>query len=100
MEYNSKLQEPMLDELFEAVLLLETQEDCYRFFEDLCSVGELKAMAQRWKVVKMLMAGQTYTDIVEETGASTATISRVKRCLHFGADGYKNMYLKTQGLKD
>lgn len=88
MAYVTKLQDPMLDELFDAVLLLEDQEDCYRFFEDLCTVGELKAMAQRWKVVKMLEENRTYTDIVEETGASTATISRVKRCLHFGADGY------------
>lgn len=91
MEYESKLQEPMLDDLFEAILLLEDQEDCYRFFEDLCSVGELKAIAQRWQVVKMLVANRTYTDIVEETGASTATISRVKRCLNFGADGYKRI---------
>jgi TrpR-related protein YerC/YecD len=81
----------MLDELFEAILLLENLEDCYRFFEDLCTVGELKAMAQRWKVVKMLEENRTYTDIVEETGASTATISRVKRCLLFGADGYQRI---------
>jgi len=81
----------MLDELFEAILLLQDKEDCYRFFEDLCSVGELKAMAQRWQVVKMLVENRTYTDIVEETGASTATISRVKRCLHFGADGYQRI---------
>ncbi len=92
MEYTTKLQDPMLDELFEAILLLENMEDCYRFFEDLCTVGELKAMAQRWKVVKMLEDNRTYTDIVEETGASTATISRVKRCLNFGADGYQRIW--------
>jgi TrpR-related protein YerC/YecD len=96
MEYQSKLQEPMMDELFEAVLLLKDQEDCYRFFEDLCSVGELKAMAQRWKVVKMLVENRTYTDIVEDTGASTATISRVKRCLNFGADGYARVIKRWQ----
>ena len=91
MTYKSKFQSPMIEELFEAILSLEDEEDCYRFFEDLCTIGELKAMASRWKVVKMLEENRTYTEIIEETGASTATISRVKRCLVFGAEGYRRV---------
>lgn len=89
MTYQSRLQDEMTDNLFEAVLLLENSEDCYRFFEDLCTVSEIKAMAQRLEVAKMLALDKTYTEIAEKTGASTATISRVKRCLFFGADGYR-----------
>ena len=81
----------MVDDLFKAVLFLKDQEECYRFFEDLCTVGEIKAMAQRWKVVKMLTEKRTYTEIISETGVSTATISRVKKCLHYGADGYQQI---------
>ena len=91
MAYRSRLQEPMIDDLFQAMLLLDDQEDCYRFFEDLCTVGELKAMAQRWLVVKMLTDERTYAEIIKETGVSTATISRVKKCLHYGADGYRKI---------
>ena len=91
MVYQSRLQDPMIDDLFQAVLLLNGQEDCYRFFEDLCTIGELKAMAQRWRVVKMLTENRTYADIIQETGVSTATISRVKKCLHYGADGYRQI---------
>jgi len=87
--YFSRLKDEMTDKLFEAVLLLENEEECYRFFEDICTVGEIKAMAQRLEVAKMLDEERTYTEIAEETGASTATISRVKRCLYFGADGYR-----------
>lgn len=85
----SKLKDPLLDQLFEAVLLLENVDECYRFFEDICTVAELKAMAQRLEVAKMLQTDKTYGEIAERTGASTATISRVKRCLNYGADGYK-----------
>jgi TrpR-related protein YerC/YecD len=88
MESNHKLKDIFTDKLFEAILLLENADECYRFFEDICTVGEIKAMAQRLEVAKMLKDGLTYTDIVDKTGASTATISRVKRCLHYGADGY------------
>ncbi len=100
MTYKSKFQSPMIEELFEAILLLENQEDCYRFFEDLCTIGEIKAMAQRWKVVKMLEENRTYTEIIEETGASTATISRVKRCLVYGAEGYRGMVDRMAALKE
>jgi len=86
---NSKIQDKSVDELFKAILLLKNREECYNFFEDICTVSEIKAMAQRLEVAKMLREGYTYMDISEKTGASTATISRVNRCLNYGADGYK-----------
>ena len=86
---NSKLKDDLADQLCDAVLALHTQEECYQFFEDICTISELKAMSQRLEVARMLKSGHTYEDIVECTGASTATISRVKRCLNYGADGYK-----------
>ncbi|RKO66971.1 YerC/YecD family TrpR-related protein [Desulfofundulus salinus] len=89
MAYTGKLKDPLLDELFEAVLTLRDIDECYQFFEDICTVAELKAMAQRLAVAKMLQENRTYTEIAAQTGASTATISRVKRCLNYGADGYK-----------
>ena len=89
MTYHSRLKDENVDGLFEAILLLKTEEDCYRFFEDICTVAEIKAIAQRLEVAKMLDQDLTYSDIAETTGASTATISRVKRCLFFGADGYQ-----------
>ncbi len=89
MSYDSRLKDEFTDKLFEAILLLETEEECYRFFEDICTVAEIKAIAQRLEVAKMLDQDKTYTEIAEKTGASTATISRVKRCLYFGADGYQ-----------
>jgi len=75
--------------LFKAVLALQSEEECYQFFEDICTISELKSLAQRLEVARMLQEGHIYDDIVLRTGASTATISRVKRCLHYGADGYK-----------
>lgn len=87
--FNSKLQDPFVDALFEAVLLLQDREECYRFFEDICTIGEIKALAQRLEVAKMLEKNYTYGTIAEVTGASTATISRVKRSLFYGADGYR-----------
>jgi len=89
LAYDNRLKDPGLDKLFEAVLTLKTTDECYRFFEDICTVAELKSLAQRLEVAKMLEADLTYGEIAEKTGASTATISRVKRCLNFGADGYK-----------
>lgn len=86
---NSKLKDVHMDALFEGVLSLETVEECYNFFEDLCTITELRAMAQRFQVAKMLDQGQIYSDIVHETGASTATISRVNKCLIYGTDGYR-----------
>ncbi len=83
-----KLQDPLCDQLFTAILSLKSRDDCYRFFADVCTISELKAMAQRLEVARMLDAGLIYEDIVAATGASTATISRVKRSLVYGADGY------------
>lgn len=84
---NSKLKNDSTDFLFDAILSLDSKEDCYRFFEDLCTSAELKAMSQRLVVAKMLTEKKVYTEIVKETGASTATISRVKRAL-FDNDTY------------
>ncbi len=78
-----------MDQFYRAILSLETVEDCYNFFEDVATVTEIKALAQRFHVAKMLKEGYTYQDIEEKTGASTATISRVKRFLHYGAGGYE-----------
>lgn len=89
---NSKLKDKNLDELFRAILTLETLEECYNFFEDLCTVNELKSMSQRLVVAKMLRDEKVYTDIVAQTGASTATISRVNRSLHYGCDGYEVVF--------
>lgn len=89
MPVNEKLKDPLLDQLFQAILLLRTVEECYCFFEDLCTVAELKSMAQRLEVARMLQEERTYGEIVERTKASTATISRVKRALFYGADGYR-----------
>lgn len=85
----SKLKDPLNDKLFEAILSLKNTDECYKFFEDICTVAELKSLAQRLEVAKMLENNKTYGEIAESTGASTATISRVKRCLNYGADGYK-----------
>lgn len=89
---NSKLKELNVEFLFQAILKLETMEECYSFFEDLCTVPELRAMSQRLQVAKMLDEHKVYSDIVSETGASTATISRVNRSLHYGCDGYRVVF--------
>ncbi len=86
---NSRIKDERLDELFGAIMKLQTLEEFYMFFEDLCSVAELKSMEQRFQVAKMLSEGRVYADIAKETGSSTATISRVNRSLSYGADGYK-----------
>ena len=86
--YKGKLSEMHLEAIFEAILKLETIDECFCFFEDLCTISEIKAMSQRLEVAKMLKAGATFNTIVEKTGASTATISRVNRCINYGAGGY------------
>lgn len=91
MAYESHLASPGLDRLFTAILSLRDREDCYRFFEDLCTVGEMHAMAQRLEVAAMLRAGRTYEEIQAATGMSSATISRIKRFLQYGADGYRRV---------
>ena len=77
------------DRLYKAILTLETEEECYNFFQDLCTVSELRSMEQRYEVATLLNDGMIYNDILERTGASSATISRVNRALQYGADGYK-----------
>ena len=77
------------DALYRAIVSIQTEEECRAFLEDLCTVSELKAMAQRIDVAMLLDRGLIYSEILEQTGASSATISRVNRCLHYGAGGYK-----------
>ena len=95
--YKSKFETKEVDNLFEAIMKLETQEECYRFFEDLCTVGELHSLAQRLEVAKLLTEKKTYIEISKETNASTATISRINRALEYGADGYKIILNKLKG---
>ena len=85
---NKKIKTEAVDHLFEAVLTLKSPEECYAFFEDVCTVNELLSLSQRYEVAKMLREKKTYLDIAERTGASTATISRVNRSLNYGNDGY------------
>ncbi|MFY9285391.1 MAG: YerC/YecD family TrpR-related protein [Tissierellaceae bacterium] len=99
MAYNSKIKSKQVDELFEAVLALENVDECYRFFEDICTIKEIQAIAQRLEVAKLLIADNTYNHIEEVTGASTATISRINRALNYGADGY-NIVLKRLGYME
>lgn len=98
---NSKLKELNVEYLFKAILTLESLEECYNFFEDLCTVPELKALSQRIQVAKMLEDHKVYSEIVATTGASTATISRVNRSLNYGCDGYKVVFerLEAAGVK-
>ncbi len=79
---------PSVDDLCDAILSLKTRDECYRFFEDVCTVNELTSLSQRFAVAKMLTEKKTYLEIAQETGASTATISRVNRALIYGSDGY------------
>lgn len=89
---NSKIKDKNTDFLFQAVLKLKSVEECYRFFEDLCTVSEIKALSQRIAVAKMLSDKRVYSDIVAATGASTATISRVNRSLIYGCDAYQMVF--------
>ena len=84
----SKLRNEEIDFLFECILKLENVDECYAFFEDICTIKELQSIAQRVNVAKLLTEGKVYTDIAAITGASTATISRVGRSLNYGNDGY------------
>lgn len=89
---NSKLKDKNLDDLFEAILCLDSVDECYKFFDDLCTILELKSLSQRFQVAKMLSEHKVYSDIVTTTGASTATISRVNRSLNYGSDGYSIVF--------
>ena len=89
---NKKIKTEAVDHLFEAVLTLKSPEECYAFFEDVCTVNVLLSLSQRYEVAKMLREKKTYLDIAERTGASTATISRVNRSLNYGNDGYDMVF--------
>ncbi len=89
---NQKIKTEAVDRLFDAVLCLNTREECYNFFEDLCTVNELLSLSQRFEVASMLKDKRTYLEIADKTGASTATISRVNRSLNYGNDGYDMIF--------
>jgi len=91
MAYESKLKRDDIDQLFDAVLTLKDRDDCYSFFEDICTINEIHAIAQRLQVAKLLSEKKTYSEIESITNASTATISRINKCLLYGADGYKQV---------
>lgn len=95
---NPRLKDPLADRLCQAVLTLKTVDECYRFFEDVCTIGEVKAMAQRLEIARLLHTGHTYDEVARHTRASSATISRVRRFLEYGADGYR-LVLARLGLK-
>lgn len=88
---NDKLRSADVDNLFHAILTLRNLDECYELFEDLCTASEIKEMAKRFRAAKMLSDGAKYTEISEATGLSTATISRVNRCLKYGSDGYAKL---------
>lgn len=86
--------------LFKAILLLKTEEEAAAFFDDLCTIREIQDMSQRFEVAELLYAGKNYGEISAETGASSATISRVNRCLHYGKNGYKSIIEKMESEKN
>ena len=94
-----KLRNESTDLLFESILTLKSVDECYSFFEDICTIKEIQSIAQRVVVARMLTEGSVYSDIVEATGASTATISRVNRSLNYGSDGYKIAFKRLEEQK-
>lgn len=94
---NKKIMTPAVDQLFDAILSLQSKEECYSFFEDLCTINELLSLSQRYEVASMLRDKKTYLEIAEKTGASTATISRVNRSLNYGNDGYELVFERLKG---
>lgn len=91
------LDKPSSDTLYRAIVSLQNEDECRKFLQDLCTVSELKAMEQRMEVAMLLDDGLIYSEILERTGASSATISRVNRCLHYGADGYRTVIPRLKG---
>lgn len=92
-----KLHTPEVDALFDAILSLKSVDECYKFFEDACTVKEILDIAQRLKAAKMLRAGESYSSVAKATGMSTATISRVNKCLEYGGGGYELILNRTEG---
>ena len=97
---NKKIKTEAVDYLFDAILSLKDRDECYSFFEDLCTVNELLSLSQRFEVAAMLRDHKTYLEIAEKTGASTATISRVNRSLNYGNDGYELVFERVEPLKN
>lgn len=97
---SKNLRTEAVDHLFQAILSLQDKEECYRFFEDVCTVNELFSLSQRFEVARMLREQKTYLDIAEKTGASTATISRVNRSLNYGRDGYDMVFARMEPAED
>ena len=97
---SKKIHTEAVDHLFEAVLCLENKEECYTFFEDVCTINELLSLSQRFEVARMLRQKKTYLEISEKTGASTATISRVNRSLNYGNDGYDMVFSRMEDGSD
>ena len=91
MAYESKYRREDIDELFDGILTLRDREDCYRFFEDICTINEIHSIAQRIQVAKLVSEKKTYNEIEKVTKASTATISRINKCIVYGADGYRRV---------
>jgi TrpR-related protein YerC/YecD len=96
MSERNKIETPTTDALFDAILTLESREDCYKFFQDLCTIKEISDMAQRLQAAKMLLDGATYEQIVKQVAISTATISRINRCIQYGEGGYRATIEKTK----
>lgn len=99
-DYDSRIKSQQVDNLFEAILQLKTMNECYRFFEDICTVKEIQSIAQRLEVAKLLTLDKTYNEIERETRASTATISRINRSLNYGADGYNIVFKRLGYIKE
>ena len=97
---NKLPKKPRNENMYKAILSLRDVDECMRFFDDLCTVSELMAMEQRYQVASCLNDGMIYNDILAETGASSATISRVNRCLHYGAEGYHTVIPRLKGEKE
>ena len=100
MYMSKKIHTEAVDSLFDAVLSLKNREECYLFFEDVCTINEILSLSQRFEVSKMLKDKRTYLDISEKTGASTATISRVNRSLNYRNDGYEMVFARISDKKE
>ena len=96
----NKIKTPAVDFLFDAILSLKNREECYTFFEDICTINELLSLSQRFEVANMLTKHNTYLEIAEKTGASTATISRVNRSLNYGNDGYSMVFSRIEEAEE
>ena len=97
---NKRIRKPRNEDMYKAILTLETVDELMKFFDDLCTVAELQAMEQRFHVAVLLNEGMIYNDILERTGASSATISRVNRSLQYGKDGYSVAFERMKDLKE